>query len=221
MYNELYCHIDIAAGKIQHIAEINQHNLNEFKTNQPISIFDCKRQDGQIAVPDISLFHYIMRCFIKADLLPQSLIYSVVLIQRLIVHQNGKFLIVPSNMHRIIVTALFVSEKCLRDQDIPMRKKMIAAGISVKKEIALMELQFIKNLNLDLFVKEEEYEQWHDSIINEAYRRMHYLTRYIYPVACMSPIPSSPAPQLTMAQVVARKAVQRPQRNPHHITIRS
>ena len=73
--------------------------------------------------------------------------------------KNNSFKCVKINNYRLIITAFLVSEKVMQDQPTPMKYFTKFSRISAP-EIKELEAEFLKLINYDLCISEEEFYRY-------------------------------------------------------------
>lgn len=116
-----------------------------------LQCFDAKQ------VPEITIMEFLDRfaVYLKTD--SSTYFVSYVLIERL-AKLNPGLLITPLNVHRLLVTAITVTEKILNDFYWRNTDYAIVGAIT-NEELNFLEVEFIKGINYDLGIAREEYEK--------------------------------------------------------------
>lgn len=122
---------------------------NKLKNRHTPSNFDVK------TTPNISLQDYIYQLLKHTYAEVGTVIYALMLIDKLCTLK--KFYLTKKNMHKTFFTALIVSIKLLEDVMYTGDQYVYASGVSAK-EIALLEYEFITNLDYNLNIKDEDFQ---------------------------------------------------------------
>jgi hypothetical protein len=118
--------------------------------NKILQCFDAKE------VPEITIKEFLGRftIYLKTD--SSTYIVANILIERL-VKLNPGLHVTPLNIHRLLATAITLTEKVLNDFYWRNTDYAIVGAIA-NEELNALEVEFIKGINYDLKVGKEEYE---------------------------------------------------------------
>ena len=153
--------IDTISDLLRDICEqnnSNQINNKNIEINKKIKIFMLKK------IPEISIKDYLLRLLKYSEMNLSTLILIFIYIDRLC--KNTKFKLNYFNIYKFILTSMVIAIKY--NEDIFYSSEYFAklGGIS-KKELNLLEYEFLSLINFDLFVKDELFFKYHDLLINE------------------------------------------------------
>ena len=106
-------------------------------------------------VPSISIGEYIERfwTYLKTD--PTTFVTASILIERFLNVNLGSKL-TELNVHRLIVTAITITEKMLNDC-YWRNTDYAAVGAITNEELNKLEIEFVKSINYDLKIEEQTY----------------------------------------------------------------
>lgn len=118
--------------------------------SKALQYFDAKK------VPELGIKEYIERfaAYLKTD--ESTYVSACVLIKRLL-KENPGTLVTPLNVHRLLVTAITVTDKIQNDFYWRNTDYAIVGAID-NEELNILEIEFIKGLGYDLRIGREEYE---------------------------------------------------------------
>ena len=154
--------IIISISKLLKLVLEENKKINDY--NQKI-ISQSKMIFSSYSIPKISIYDYLIRiknyCLIETSTLICSLIY----IDR--IFENSGIILTYYNIHRILFAAILSSIKY--NEDIFYDNKYYAEVFGVKsKELKLIEYSFMRLLNFNLFILEEQYSKYENYIENSA-----------------------------------------------------
>lgn len=115
--------------------------------------------------PSISLADYIYRLIKCTNAEVSTIIHSLILIDKLYTYK--KFKITRKNIYKIFFITLFISIKLLEDSIFVKDEYIFASGLS-EREIAILEYQFITDLDYNLIVKDNEFQVYLNKFVNAA-----------------------------------------------------
>jgi hypothetical protein len=152
--------IIISISKLLKLVLEENKKINDY--NQKI-ISQSKMIFSSYSIPKISIYDYLIRiknyCLIETSTLICSLIY----IDR--IFENWGIILTYYNIHRILFAAILSSIKY--NEDIFYDNKYYAEVFGVKsKELKLIEYSFMRLLNFNLFILEEQYSKYENYIEN-------------------------------------------------------
>lgn len=110
-------------------------------------------------VPKISLFDYLLRIQKYSEVEDSTLIIALIYIDR-ICKKKG-IILSKYNIHRLLFTSILVAIKYNEDIICDNSYFSKIAGVT-KKELAMLEYEFMKIINFDLFVSNKIYQTYYD-----------------------------------------------------------
>jgi len=118
--------------------------------NKILQCFNAKE------APEITIEEFLDRfaIYLKTD--SSTYVVANILIERLI-KLNPDLFITPLNIHRLLVTAITLTEKILNDFYWRNTDYAIVGAIT-NEELNVLEAEFIKGIDYDLKIEKEEYE---------------------------------------------------------------
>lgn len=108
-------------------------------------------------VPMISIEDYVRRIVQYSEIEVSTLATSLMYIHRLC--SNSKIKLTSFNVHKIVFVSIFLSIKFNEDEHFKIDYYSQVAGMSVE-EIMILELEFFKLVNFNLFIEEEEFGKY-------------------------------------------------------------
>jgi hypothetical protein len=111
--------------------------------------FDC------VEIPKISLFNYVLRIKRFTYLEKYHIIYALIYIKRFL---EKDFYLNNNNIHKITGIAIMLSHKFLEDQTYDSKYYSKVLGIEIK-EMNILELIFLYQIDWKLFVSDDEFEK--------------------------------------------------------------
>lgn len=130
----------------------NSPNFKEILKNSKKSVF-CKN----CKAPKISLFDYLVRIQSYSFLEKNSLITSLIYIDKLC--EIGNIYLTQYNIHRIVFAAILVAIKYNEDCTYSNDYYAKVAGINAK-ELYVLESEFLKLIDFKLFVDEKIFNNY-------------------------------------------------------------
>jgi len=121
--------------------------------------------DG-VRPPPISLPEYIERIRAYIPCSTECFVLAIVYIDR-VLQTHPTFVVSQLNVHRLFITALVVACKFHDDFYFSNKYYSVVAGVS-NVELNALEAKFCKLLSWKLFVKPDEYEHYHQSVLKAA-----------------------------------------------------
>jgi len=113
--------------------------------------------------PSLSLHDYVALMFTYMRCSAESYVAAVVYIDRLV--QRQKFVISERNIHRLLLTAVVLAAKFQDDYFCDNRYYSMVGGIALP-ELNLLERRMVKMLGYRLQVTPEEYDTYHEVVMN-------------------------------------------------------
>jgi len=209
----------LGKGKKSHLVKILSHVLNELCNQEyPSNIKGniCTSFDS-IDPPPIKLTCYLKRIATFTRCSEESLILSLIYIDRLITNPERKFLVTALNVHRLILSSVLVAVKFYDDWYYDNVFFSKVGGVS-SKELNILETEFLFLINFDLSVDSEMFLRYNK-------RLMRCPTPFSYQVKLSSPtklknveeklVPSQP---LTNKFVISNTVYVEVGINPKHTT---
>ena len=136
----------------------NKNSLNYKKIirNQRNNIFSAKEP------PQISILDYLNRIKYYSQVENNTLICSLLYIDKLCT--SNEIFLTELNIHRILFTAILLSLKYNEDLIYKMDYYAKIAGVSLK-ELKKLETEFVSKINFDLYINENDFENYRDYLI--------------------------------------------------------
>ena len=132
---------------------IDSNSKNENENENKNDIFETK------GIPDISLYEYLIRIISYSNCEENTLILSLIYIDKISkIKQLNKF-----NIYKILFTSILISLKFYEDEIFPNSYYSQIAGVS-EKELIIMEYDFFILLNFNLFIKEEIFNTFKNTL---------------------------------------------------------
>jgi hypothetical protein len=113
--------------------------------------------------PSLSLHDYVALMFTYMRCSAESYVAAVVYIDRLVERQ--KFVVSDRNVHRLLLTAVVLAAKFQDDYFCDNRYYSMVGGIALL-ELNLLERRMVKMLGYRLQVTPEEYDKYHEVVMN-------------------------------------------------------
>jgi len=149
MYEKHFLLKEIATTLNSIIQESNK-NKNHHKDN---SLFSRQQ------VPKISIFDYLLRIQKYSDIEDSTIIISLIYIDR-ICKKKG-IILSKYNIHRLIFTAILIAIKYNEDIIYDNLYYSKIGGVT-KKELLLLENEFLKLIDFNLFISNKIYQKYYD-----------------------------------------------------------
>jgi len=161
-------HLDMKLDKEKrsHLIEILSHVLDEL-SKQPLhtGVYDADCSCfNSIQPPPIKLKCYLKRIAKFTGCSEESLIFSLIYIDRLIISGNSRFIVTSLNVHRMLLASVLVAVKFYDDQYFNNKFFSKVGGISVD-ELNVLETEFLFLINFNLFVDVDLYELYHKRLM--------------------------------------------------------
>ena len=132
---------------------IDSNSKNENENENKNDIFETK------GIPDISLYEYLIRIISYSNCEENTLILSLIYIDKIVkIKPLNKF-----NIYKIVLTSILISLKFYEDEIFPNSYYSQIAGVS-EKELIIMEYDFFILLNFNLFIKEEIFNTFKNTL---------------------------------------------------------
>ena len=129
----------------------NLDNYKEIIKSQSSSVFSAN------FIPNISIYDYLERIKTYSKAEKSTLIISLIYIDRLC--NKAKITLTYYNIHRILFSAVLMSIKYNEDCYYDNKYYSQIAGVKLK-ELKILEYNFIKLLNCELYVSRELYDKY-------------------------------------------------------------
>ena len=129
----------------------NLDNYKEIIKNQSSSVFSAN------FIPNISIYDYLERIKTYSKAEKSTLIICLIYIDRLC--NKAKITLTYYNIHRILFSAVLMSIKYNEDCYYDNKYYSQIAGVKLK-ELKILEYNFIKLLNCELYVSRELYDKY-------------------------------------------------------------
>ena len=129
----------------------NLDNYKEIIKSQSSSVFSAN------FIPNISIYDYLERIKTYSKAEKSTLIISLIYIDRIC--NKAKITLTYYNIHRILFSAVLLSIKYNEDCYYDNKYYSQIAGVKLK-ELKILEYNFIKLLNCELYVNRELYDKY-------------------------------------------------------------
>jgi len=129
----------------------NLDNYKEVIKNQSQSVFSAN------FIPNISIYDYLERIKTYSKAEKSTLIISLIYIDRIC--NKAKITLTYYNIHRILFSAVLLGIKYNEDCYYDNKYYSKIAGVKLK-ELKILEYNFIKLLNCELYVNRELYDKY-------------------------------------------------------------
>ena len=126
-------------------------NYKEIIKNQSQSVFSAN------FIPNISIYDYLERIKTYSKVEKSTLIISLIYIDRIC--NKAKITLTYYNIHRILFSAVLMSIKYNEDCYYDNKYYSQIAGVKLK-ELLILEYNFVKLLNCELYVNRELYDKY-------------------------------------------------------------
>ena len=126
-------------------------NYKEILMKQSKMIFSSK------AIPNISIYDYLIRIQTYSLIEKSTLILSLIYIDRLC--QNCKLTLTFYNIHRILFAAILIAIKYNEDNFYDNKYYAEIAGVKLK-ELKLIEYQFVELVDFNMYVSDEIFNKY-------------------------------------------------------------
>lgn len=110
-----------------------------------------------LSIPCISLSDYLHRIWKYSNMDESSLILALIYIDRLC--KKKKIILTEFNVHRILFSSLLISIKFNEDKYFTNKYYSKIGGMGLK-QLNDMEMEFLVNINFDMFVEPRFYEKY-------------------------------------------------------------
>jgi len=153
--------------KRSHLVEILSHVLNElcqqlYSPSMSQNTCDCF---DSIDPPPINLKRYLKRIATFTGCSEESLVFSLIYIDRLITNTEQRFIVTNLNVHRLILSSVLVAVKFYDDHYYDNVYFSKVGGVS-SKELNMLETEFLFLINFDLSVDLETYARYNKRLIS-------------------------------------------------------
>jgi len=158
--------MEVNQKKRSHLVEILSHVLNEL-CNQPHTLgFNQSDRScfDSVQPPPIKLECYLKRIAKFSGCSIESLIFSLIYIDRLIISSDNSFLVTSSNVHRLLLASVLVAVKFYDDQYFNNAFFSKVGGVS-RNELNVLETEFLFLINFNLFVDMDLYERYNERLM--------------------------------------------------------
>jgi len=116
--------------------------------------------------PQITVKSYLTRIAKYSKCSEECFVLALIYIDRLIRH-NGNFLVNSLNVHRLMITSIMLSAKFFDDQYFNNAYFGQVGGVS-RKEINLLEIEFVFMINFNLYVETDMYDTYNKRLMSHA-----------------------------------------------------
>jgi hypothetical protein len=114
-------------------------------------------------IPLISTYDYLNRICHYTNISKETLICAIIYIDNIC--STNKAFLCEFTIHKLLLASIILSIKFNEEQMYSMNYYAEVFGVSTK-ELHNLELSFISMINFSLFIKEEKYYQYEQSLIN-------------------------------------------------------
>jgi len=159
--------IKLDKEKRSHLVEILSHVLNELcqqLLSSGMSQNTCNCFDS-VDPPPINLKRYLKRIATFTGCSEESLVFSLIYIDRLITNPVQRFIVTNLNVHRLILSSVLVAVKFYDDHYYDNVFFSKVGGVS-SKELNMLETEFLFLINFDLSVDPETYARYNKRLIS-------------------------------------------------------
>jgi len=136
----------------------------------PITRFQASRTS------QIKIKFYLERVAKYTRCSEECLVLSLIYIDRLI-RMNQNFLVTFLNVHRLIITGIMLGAKFFDDKYFNSTLYGKVGGIS-RREMNLLELEFLRMLSFELFVETRTYDVYNERLMSRAQSMEQKLERH-------------------------------------------
>ena len=164
--------VKIITGNLFLISSITNILENLLEENKKSKTYkkSLKKQSSMIysqgEKAKISIVNYLQRIYKYLHPEDSTIIISLILIDRLCKIKN--IILTEDNIHKIICSSLLISIKYNEDQIYSYDYYALIFGIS-KKKLGQVEMEFVNDINFNLFVNEEVYEKYYHYLNEELF----------------------------------------------------
>jgi len=116
--------------------------------------------------PQITVKSYLNRIAKYSNCSEECFVLALIYIDRLIKH-NGNFLVNSLNVHRLMITSIMLAAKFFDDQYFNNAYFGKVGGVS-RKEINLLEIEFVFMINFNLYVGSDMYHTYNRRLMCHA-----------------------------------------------------
>jgi len=113
--------------------------------------------------PNIAVKSYLNRIAKYSNCSEECFVLALIYIDRLI-KQNGNFLVNSLNVHRLMITSIMLAAKFFDDQYFNNAYFGKVGGVS-RKEINLLEIEFVFMINFNLYVETDLYDTYNKRLM--------------------------------------------------------
>lgn len=148
----------VIASILEDILSDTESSVSRDSSFQLDCVFNAKKP------PSIKLEKYVSRIMSLSKCEENTIIHALVLIDSLC-EKNNIFL-TKVNIHRILITSVVIAIKYLEDIYFSNNYYSKVGGISLK-DLNQYEVEFLKMLDFNVYVKPEVYENYMNSIVKQ------------------------------------------------------
>merc|ERR1719186_2324336 len=116
--------------------------------------------------PQITIKSYLHRIAKFSNCSEECFVLALVYIDRLI-RKNENFMVNSLNVHRLMITSIMLGAKFFDDQYFNNAYFGKVGGVS-RKEINLLEIEFLFMINFNLYVETEMYDTYNKRLMSHA-----------------------------------------------------
>ena len=89
------------------------------------------------------------------------LVLSMMILDKVLAN---KFILTENNVHKMIFICFMETQKFYEDENFKNKDYALVCGVSVD-ELLLMEVSFMELINFNLFIKDEDYQNYYKNFI--------------------------------------------------------
>jgi len=160
--------IDVLSDVLDRVCERNDR-LTARKTH--VTRFQATRTS------QIKIKFYLERVAKYTRCSEECLVLSLIYIDRLI-RMNQNFLVTSLNVHRLIITGVMLGAKFFDDRYFNSALYGKVGGVS-RREMNLLEVEFLRMLSFELFVETRTYEIYNERLMRRAQSKEQQLETHI------------------------------------------
>lgn len=112
-------------------------------------------------IPKISIFDYLLRIQKYSEIENSTLIIALIYLDRILIKKEIK--LSKYNIHRLLFTSILISIKYNHDCINKIIYYSKIGGVQIK-ELIILEKEFLKIIDFELFVSDEMYKKYYESL---------------------------------------------------------
>lgn len=135
----------------------NQSQNNNYRSfNTPNNDISSTNSDFCYECSKYDIEDFIIQAYKKLDFSQDLLILSMMNLDKLL---STKFILTKENVHKVFFLCMMETQKYYDDEFFKNEYYSKVSGIPVE-ELLELELEYMKNIGFNLFIKDEEYYQY-------------------------------------------------------------